>query len=120
MLNYNLLYKESKDLILMIKELLKRDVVKQFLRFLLIGLESTVLNYLFFLILLYFLMVNYVASYAIGFVVGTLFGFVFNKLWTFESEREAHKEIGIYFLVYLISLGIGAVLIRFIVNHFNL
>lgn len=104
----------------MIKEILKRDVVKQFIRFAVIGLESTVLNYLFFLILLYFLTVNYVLSYAVGFVTGTLFGFVFNKLWTFESEREVYKEIWIYFLVYLASLGIGALLIKFIVTSFNI
>jgi putative flippase GtrA len=69
---------------------------------------------------LYFLMVNYVWAYAIGFIVGTLFGFVFNKLWTFESEREVHKEIWVYFLVYLVSLGVGALLLKFLVNNIGL
>lgn len=101
----------------MFKGLLKREIIKQFLRFCLIGLESTILNYLFFIILLYFLFVNYTISFIIGFVAGTLFGFVFNKIWAFESEKSPYREIGPYFLVYLFSLIIGILLIRFLVNQ---
>lgn len=104
----------------MLKGVLKREISKQFLRFCLVGLESTVLNYLLFVIFIYFFYVDYTISFIVGFVIGTLFGFIFNKLWSFESKREYFKEIWLYFLVYLISLGAGMLFLRFLVNSFNI
>jgi putative flippase GtrA len=104
----------------MLKGILKRDVTKQFLKFCLVGLESTVLNYLFFLILLYFFAVNYTLSFAVGFIAGTLFGFVFNKLWSFQSERDSSKEIGLYILVYVFSLFLGILFLRFFVDSMHI
>ena len=103
-----------------IRLLFKREVGKQFIKFCLIGLESTVLNYLIFLILLHFLFVNYLIASAIGFISGTIFGFFFNKLWTFESKRKSKVEIGPYFLVYLFSLGVGLLALKFIVSFMDI
>lgn len=104
----------------MIKELLKRDVSRQFIRFCLVGAESTILYYLIFILALYFLSINYTISFAAGFVAGTFFGFIFNKVWTFESERNPSREIGQYFLIYLISFGIGFFSIKFLVDNLGL
>lgn len=82
----------------------KREISKQFIKFCLIGFESTVLNYLTFLILFNFFSTNYLFSSGIGFVVGTFFGFIFNKKYTFDSNKESKKEVLPYFLVYLFSL----------------
>jgi len=104
----------------MLKGILKRDITKQFLKFCLVGLESTILNYLFFIIFLYFILLSYTLSFAIGFITGTLFGFVFNKLWSFESERNPSKEIVVYFVVYLISLFLGMLCLRILVNQLDM
>jgi putative flippase GtrA len=104
----------------MIKELLKRDVVKQFIRFALVGLESTIFTYLIFIILLHFLGFDYLFAFLAGWIGGIFFGFTFNKFFTFESERKALKEIWKYFLIYAFSLGIGTLIIRFLVENFAL
>ena len=94
----------------------KREVSKQFIRFCLIGLESTVLNYLVFLVLFSFLSINYLVAAAIGFIAGTLLGFIFNKIYTFESQRKAQREIAPYFLVYLFSLVFTILAMKFLVD----
>lgn len=103
----------------MIKDIFRRDISKQFLFFLLIGLESTVFNYLIFLIFLEMFFISYTISFSIGFISGTILGFYFNKRLTFESKRDAKKEILPYFITYLISLGAGILLIRFLVDSMN-
>ena len=70
--------------------------------------------------MIYFLFVNYTFSFIIGFIAGTLFGFIFNKVWSFESKREYIKEIWVYFIVYSVSLGIGMISLRFLVYTFNI
>jgi len=104
----------------MIKELLKRDVVKQFIRFALIGLECTVLTYLVFIILLHYFLINYTISFMVGYIAGIFLGFIFNKIWTFESNRKVSKEIWQYFIVYFIALMVGTLMIRFLVNTYSL
>jgi putative flippase GtrA len=104
----------------MIREILKRPAAKQLIRFVLIGLESSVLTYLIFIIFMHFLHVNYTVSFMLGFIAGIFFGFTFNKIWTFESKRNFEKEIWIYFIVYFISLGVGTLMIRFLVESFNI
>jgi putative flippase GtrA len=104
----------------MIKELLKRPVVRQFIRFALVGLESTIFTYLIFIILLHFLGFNYLFAFLAGWIGGIFFGFTFNKFFTFESGRKAYKEIWQYFLIYAFSLGVGTLIIRFLVENFAL
>ena len=104
----------------MLKSIFKREISKQFLRFCLVGLESTILNYLVFLIMVYFISINYTLSYITGFIVGTFFGYFFNKVWSFESKNKYSKEIINYFLFYVASLIIGTFLIRILVNSFNI
>ena len=101
----------------MLRSIFKREISKQFLRFCLVGLESTILNYLLFIVMIYFLFVDYTLSYIAGFIIGTLFGFVFNKIWSFESKSDYNKEIFMYFIIYSFSLVIGTFAIRGLVNY---
>ncbi len=104
----------------MIKNLLKKEISKQFMRFCFVGIESAVLTFLVFIILFNFLLVNYIFAFAGGFIAGTFFGFIFNKIWSFKSKRESKKEVGLYFLIYTISLIVGIFFIKFLVNSFEL
>ena len=103
-----------------IKQLLKREVVKQFLKFCLIGIEITVLSYLIFIILYYFLQVNYMISTGVGFVAGVLLGFLFNKLYTFQSKRKNLVTIPEYFLVYTSTLFFTLSFVGFLVEFLNI
>lgn len=99
---------------------MKREVTRQFIRFCLIGLESTVLNYLVFLIMFYFLSVNYLVSSAIGFMSGVLLGFIFNKKYTFSSDRKVSSTLLKYLFVYLFSLTVQIVSLHFLTEEIAL
>jgi len=96
--------------------LLKRDVSKQFIKFALIGLESTILNYLVFLILFYFLSVHYLIAGGSGFIAGVFLGFIFNKLYTFESSQKSSTTLPGYLLVYLFSLIFTIIALKLLVD----
>jgi putative flippase GtrA len=100
----------------MIKELLKREVTKQFLRFCLVGIESTIFTYLIYLLFFHFFGFTYAFSYVPGVVLGTLFGFYFNKSFSFESREEIKKSLFIYLGVYAFSLTIGGFFLKLLVN----
>ena len=95
---------------------LRREISKQFLKFCLIGLEKTILTYIIFLILFYFFRVNYMIAAAIGFIIGVLFGFIFDKTYTFNSKRKSATTLPKYFLVYLFTLGFNLVFLRILVE----
>jgi len=100
--------------------ILKRDVSKQFLRFCIIGLESTILYYLVFILLYNFLFFYYLISAFISFLSGILFGFVFNKLFTFNSKEKDRITFPIYFLVYLFSMIFTLISLKILVDLFNI
>jgi putative flippase GtrA len=99
-------------------DLFKRIVSRQFIKFCLIGLETTIFTYLIFIILLYFLSVNYLISSGIGFLAGILLGFIFNKLYTFESERKNIQTFPKYLLIYSFSLAVNLLGLKMFVEHF--
>jgi len=96
--------------------MLKREISKQFLKFCLIGLESTVLNYLVFLTMFYFLMINYLISAGTGYLSGVILGFIFNKLYTFDSKQKSLTTVPGYLGVYLFSLSFSLIMLKFLVE----
>lgn len=100
--------------------LLKREVTKQFLRFCLIGLETTILYYLIFILLFYFLKIHYLISAAAGFVIGVSVGFFFNRLLTFNYKTKSVITPMGYFLVNLFSLGFTMITLRFLVEFIGI
>jgi len=87
----------------------------QFSKFLMVGATSTALNYLFFLILLNFLDINFLIASTIGYSVGLVFGYYFNKSWTFKLEQDSNLIKFKYFLIYMISLLSGLALLNTLV-----
>ena len=97
-------------------KLLKRDVIKQFLRFCLIGLETTILYYLVFIVCFNFISINYLVSAAIAFISSVFLGFFFNKLYTFHSKRKTTITFPEYLAIYSISLLLHLSAMRFLVE----
>lgn len=93
----------------------------QVLKFVIIGIYATVINYLIFYVLYNFLGVNYTISSAVGFIAGVVCGFPFNKNWTFESNKQSYKIILPYIAVYCISLILSLILlnIQVVYMHIN-
>ena len=90
-------------------------IKKQFLKFVSVGLTSTVINYLVFYTLYSFFNSNYLFSSGTGYIVGVYAGFALNKGWTFEVEDNSIYFLVKYFITYTISLIISLILLRFFV-----
>jgi len=103
-----------------LSSLLKKEVNKQFIKFCLIGLESTVLYYLIFIILFHFLAINYIISAIFAYLIGVHFGFVFNKLLTFGSRKNTLKNYPKYLLANLVTLIILVFGLRFLVESIGI
>lgn len=84
----------------------KNNPLGQLYRFLLSGVLTNLSNYLMFLALLRFFLINYLASSIGGFFSGFIVGFFLNKHFTFgASGGKTHLEMINFFLVNLFSLG---------------
>lgn len=104
----------------MVFSILRRDVSKQFLKFCLVGLESTILNYLVFLVLFIFLGIHYLVAGGLGFISGTIPGYIFNKIYSFESDRKNVIAFPIYLGVYTFSLVFTIVSLKFLVDYIGI
>lgn len=87
-------------------------------KFLLIGGISTIINYGLFYVLFTVGGIAYIVSAIAGYVIGLLFGYFFNRMWTFEStnSRKVH-EFSKYLLVYMISLIFSMLFLAFLVEY---
>ena len=91
------------------------------LRFLVVGLTSTALNYIVAMVLFYLLNIWITLSTIIGYLAGLSLGFYLNKTWTFEdTSKNNFKLILKYFFVYGISLFFAVFTVNFTIIIFNL
>lgn len=95
---------------------LKREVIRQFVRFCMVGLASATLTYLVYIVFLNFLRINYLISATLGVIFGVFFGFWFNRSLTFDSKKRVTITIPKYFLVYAISWAFNMITLRFLVE----
>jgi len=94
------------ELILSIhKDKIIRNIIKlKFIRFLIVGVFNTSINFsIFSLLLIYFKFVYFIAG-AIGFFSGAISGFILNKFWTFKSSVSIKTGLLKYLLVQLLCL----------------
>jgi putative flippase GtrA len=76
--------------------------VRQFRRFLLVGVGNTVVSFVVYRLLLAF-GTPYVLAAALGFAVGAVNGYVFNRRWTFGARDSARAR-----LLYVAVQAVGA------------
>ena len=89
------------------------------IKFLVTGAFATIINYSFFYICL-LLGIYYMFSSTIGFLIGLFAGYLINKKWTFGiSKNNTNCYIVRYCTVYLISLLLSLVLLKFLVIQFS-
>ena len=95
---------------------------KQLKKFIVIGALSTLINYGIFFLLYRAAHLNYSIAAAIGFISGLLFGYIYNRSWTFEAVSEKKSwEIILYASVYIFSLILNVALLNILVSagHIN-
>lgn len=94
---------------------------KEFVRFVVVGTVSTVLNYLLFVVLFKFVGIHYVVSSIAGYIAGHIFGYNLNRAWTFSSVIASRvKEYSFYALLNLFSLVLNIATLHVLVTVFSL
>ena len=97
-----------------------KGTMRQFSKFAVVGVISTVINYLIFYLLLEFAGVNYLLSSGVGYICGVFAGFLLNKYWTFNAVEEEKGEIVRYYIIYLLSLGLSLGFLKITVEYFSM
>jgi len=95
-------------------------LITQVAKFGVIGISSTFIDFTIFAILYYAYDVNLVLANTIGYCLGTVNGFFWNKYWTFSGDRQEKRmqtQFALFFLCYILGLCISNFVI-FILSFF--
>ncbi|HEX4033141.1 MAG TPA: GtrA family protein [Solirubrobacteraceae bacterium] len=72
-------------------------LVRQFLKYGVVGASNTVLTFITYTILVVALGVPYPVALVVGYLVGSFNSYVFNRHWTFRARDLAHSQTGLRF-----------------------
>ncbi|MDQ6824026.1 MAG: GtrA family protein [Candidatus Eremiobacteraeota bacterium] len=86
------------------------------MKFGVVGASGTVVNFVIYHLLLH-LSVSLWLAYAIGFILGGVNNYWWNRRWTFRSQGHPWKELGQFITVSAIALGISEIVIVFAEKH---
>lgn len=101
---------------------MRRDV-RQFLRYLIVGVMNTMVTLIVIFLCKSLLGINMWVSNAIGYVAGLINSFVWNKTWVFHSskrKREAAREALRFFLGFFLCYGLQLFVTWFITTPMHL
>ncbi|OFU50727.1 GtrA family protein [Aerococcus sp. HMSC10H05] len=96
-----------------------RNLISQIIKFGLVGIIATVLDFLVLTVLTEFLGIHYLLSAAIAFTVATVFNYIASMKYVFASrygKGQKHQELFIFVVLSLIGLGLNQVFMWFVVE----
>jgi putative flippase GtrA len=92
-------------------------IIKQFIKFSLVGLLNTGIHYAMFLFLYRSCGINYLFASAVGYSCGLLNSFILNKNWTFKTINVRRDvEFIKFILVNIVALAINIIALKFFVE----
>lgn len=93
--------------------------MQQLIKFGLVGVIATLIDFLILYLSTDLLGVNYLVSAAIGFIVSTIFNYVASMKYVFKSKYEdnKNKELLIFIGLSIIGLGINELLLMVLVEN---
>lgn len=92
---------------------------RQFVKFVLVGALSTLINFAIYvaLVLNHF---NYLGAATIAFIIATLNSYTWNRKWTFRAGPHRTERLVKFFLVQLVGLTVNLIILGFLVEHAGL
>ena len=90
---------------------------RQFVKFVLVGLMTTALNFTIYGVLLLIFGVHYLPAAAIAFIIATVNSYTFNRTWTFRSGAHRHARLLKFSAVQLFGLIINLVVLAILVEN---
>lgn len=95
----------------------------QLMKFGVVGIIATVIDFVVLTILTERFGVHYLTSAAIGFIVATLFNYVASMRYVFKSRfgrHEKRKELIIFILLSVVGLGLNQFFMWLFVEYFSI
>ena len=83
---------------------LSKELIRQFARFLVVGVLSNAVNFSVFFVLFTFSARPFLSS-LLGFAVGTVVSYVFARTWVFNSEKETTVATSLMLFLTLYTLS---------------
>lgn len=95
-----------------------KKLFKQILKFGIIGLLATLLEWGLFYLFSEFFNIYYLISVIIAYSFSTVFNYIFSVIWVFNVEKNNEKKFVIFLICSLIGLTINEVLMLVFVELF--
>lgn len=109
---------------MMLKELLLQKSSRlsiQFFRYFIVGGIATVFDIGFLYFFTEFLLIYYLVSAALAFLVGVIVNYTLSKLWVFDKSRYSFgPEFIIFFIIGIVGLGLNELILYVSVEFFSL
>lgn len=105
------------------KELNLEKLIKQVIKFGLVGVIASLIDFGLLTMLTEFFNVYYLISAAVSFVVSTIFNYIASMRFVFESKfekKQRHKEVIIFLVLSIIGLIVNQVMMWFFVDIMNI
>lgn len=98
----------------------RRRGVRQFIKFGIVGLGSTVIDWGIFYLLNLSFGIYYLVAKVLSFSVAVINSFVWNRRWTFRStETNRSKEFTKFMIIALVGLALNALIMYLAVSTFG-
>lgn len=105
-------------------EVKKRPVIKQLMKFSIVGALNTGIDFIIYLLLTrlsHFWQTHYLWAAGISFSVAVINSYILNKTWTFrDKSKEIHLQFPKFFLISLVALALNELILYFLVGHLKI
>ena len=96
------------------------NVIKQFIKFGIVGVSNTLISLLIYYVLIYF-KINYIVANTIGFIVSVLNAYYWNNRYVFEKNNEGNLRPMIKtFVSYGTTFVLSTMLLVVMVDYLNI
>lgn len=103
------------------KELLNKKIVKQIIRFAVVGGSAFLIDYGIFTLLSQLLHIHYLISSIISFSISVIYNYILSIKWVFDvTKKQTVKEFIIFIILSVIGLGINSLILYLSVDLIHL
>ena len=104
---------------LKLKELIKNNDLIKLIRFLIVGVGNTLVNWSIFIILNVF-GVYYIISNIIAYIIATINSYIWNSLWVFKYGQGLNINTSVkFFILNLVGLTVNTTIMYILVDILN-
>lgn len=99
----------------------ERPMVRQFMKFGIVGAMNTLIDYAIFSALVYGAHVHFLLANALSFSIAVTNSYILNRRWTFRSDNpNKTTEAAKFLAVNLIGLGMSELLLQLFVDRWSI